>query len=164
MRAQDPLSAEAHLYREYLKVVEDYAWFRTYYPGDAYANETFEKLEEARKHWDSTLIVEPIGEPAASGQRDGFTYVRVTYRHRDDLHADDTSIKQRVLTAIKARKRELAFAAALHTVIVGEQGFEVSKEHDEILWACLTASAAQYMKAAIEAIRAVTADENYADD
>ncbi|MES2463816.1 MAG: hypothetical protein V4671_24875, partial [Armatimonadota bacterium] len=122
MSAQESISDEDRLYQEYLKVVEGYAWFRTYYPGDAYANETFENREEAKKHWDSTLIVEPIDEPKAAGKRDGFLYVRVTQRHRGDLLADDPAIKQRVLAAMEAKGCGDDFANALRMIIRAERG------------------------------------------
>ena len=148
------LSSQDRLYLKYLQVVEGYAWFRTYYAGDAYANETLENLEEAQKHWDKTLIVEPIDEPVASAKRDGFTYVRVTYRHQDDLFADEMVNKRRVLAAIEAKKRSVAFAAALRKIVQGERGLEGTEHEDRVLWACLSAPACQYFQAAIDAMSA----------
>jgi hypothetical protein len=151
----EPLSAEDRLYMQYLKVVEGFAWFRTYYPGDAYANETFENLEAARKHWDKTLIAEPIHEPAASGKRDGFAYVRVTYRHRNDILADEQVIKKRVLAAVQAKQRSVAFAAALRKIVQAEGTFKGTQDkEDQVLWACLTATVPEYLEAAIHAMDA----------
>lgn len=144
------MSTEDQLYREYLKVVEDYAWFRTYYPGEAYANETFENLEQARKHWDKELIVEPVEEPVAGGKRDGFTYVRATYRHRADSLGDEVKARQRVMVAVRAKQCSVAFAGALRQVVQKDSDIEVTG--DELLWACLTATVPQYLEAAIQAV------------
>lgn len=152
MRTLEPLSAEERLYLDYLRIVEGYAWFRTYYPGDAYANETLEDISEARKHWDEALIAEPIDEPVASGKRDGFNYVRITYRHRGDILADDLVNKRRVLAAVEAKGCGAAFAAALRKIVRAEH--TSTGTEDLLLWECLTATAPQYFQAAIDAVRA----------
>ncbi|MGC4042432.1 MAG: hypothetical protein QM758_01355 [Armatimonas sp.] len=141
---------EDQLYREYLRVVEGHTWFRTYYAGDAYANETFENLEQAKKHWDKELIVEPIEEPTASGPRDGFTYVRVTQRHVADSLGDDVKAQRRILAAIQAKGRSLAFTVALRKIVQQELSSEATEDH--LLWACLTATVPQYLEAAIHAM------------
>jgi hypothetical protein len=155
---------EDRLYQEYLRVVEGFAWYRTYYPGDAYANETLENLDEARKGWDKTLVVEPIDAPEADGKRDGFEYVRVTQRRWSEGNIRalwGVSPQQRVLSAMQARRLELEFAAELRR-IVREQGTaendlavdEANSDQaaNEIVWECMTASAHTYFRAAIRAV------------
>jgi hypothetical protein len=158
----DAVSDEDRVYQEYLRVVEGFAWYRTYLPGDAYANETFENLEEARRGWDAALIFEPIDAPEAGGKRDGFEYVRVTYRRwsEGNIRAlGGVSPQQRVLSAMQTRRLEHAFAAELRR-IVREQGTAETDLatsaglEDLILWGCLTAPALWYFQAAISAVQA----------
>jgi hypothetical protein len=140
--------------------VEGFAWYRTYYPGDAYANEILENLDEPRNGWDKALLVEPIDTPEAGGKRDGFEYVRVTQRRwsEGNLRALwGMSPQQRVLSAMQARGLEHAFAAELRR-IVREQGIDetgaatADQASDEIVWGCLTASAHVFFQAAISAV------------